>query len=135
VIFVPGAEGHDGCTLRGGFRKAEPNCPTNGVHRLIMTETPSPSLPRPHAAVICRSVSDGAVLLHTEQELYYGLNSVGLLVWEGLPPAQESMDALCRGLSERFPDVPPEEIEADVRELLEDLERIGLVVPPGTRQG
>lgn len=98
-----------------------------------MTDSPPRRpLPAPHPAVICRPVSDGAVLLHTKDEVYYGLNTVGLLIWEGLPPVRETLTELCQDLSERFPEVPVEEIAADVRELLDELERHGLVLPAGS---
>ena len=43
-------------------------------------------LPRPHPGVLFKTVSDGAVLLHVEEEIYFGLNDVGTRIWQLLPP-------------------------------------------------
>lgn len=86
-------------------------------------------LPRPHPAVEYSTVSEGAVLLHVETEVYYGLNTVGARVWE-LLPEYEALPELCARLSEEYPDAAPGEIERDVAELLELLEEAELVVQP-----
>ena len=39
-------------------------------------------LPVAGRQVVYKAVADGAVLLHTETEVYYGLNRVGARVWE-----------------------------------------------------
>ncbi len=85
-------------------------------------------LPGPHEAVVFQTVSEGAVLLHTEEEVYYGLNSVAVRVWQLLPECRD-LDDLCARLGGVYPDVDPEELRGDVVELLESLERAGLVVP------
>ena len=72
------------------------------------------------------ALPDGAVLYAADSELYYGVNSVGALVWE-LLPAIQSFDALCRAVHERYPDAELEQIQRDVRELLEQLHSFGLV--------
>ena len=87
-------------------------------------------LPRPHPAVLFQPVSEGAILLHTEQEIYFGLNSVGVEVWQMLPPACTRLDEVCDALARRYPEVPSEELRSDVAELLETLATQGLVVPP-----
>ncbi len=84
-------------------------------------------LPGPHGAVVFQTVSDGAVLLHTEEEVYYGLNAVAVRVWELLPDSRH-LEGLCDRLSAHYPDVPLEQLRADVTELLAALERAGLVV-------
>jgi hypothetical protein len=91
-----------------------------------MPSTPRP-LPTPHPDVLCRAVSEGAVLLHTGDEVYFGLNEVGLLIWEMLPPTCHSVDEVVERLAARFPEVDPAEIRVDVEELVEELERGGLV--------
>jgi len=88
-------------------------------------------LPRPHPAVLFQPVSEGAVLLHTEQEIYFGLNGVGVEIWELLPPACTELDELCARLSDRYPEVPRGELCSDVTELLEQLKSQGLVVAAG----
>jgi hypothetical protein len=79
--------------------------------------------------VVCRAVEHGAVLLHTEDEVYFGLNAVGLQIWELLPVC-EDVDALCAALAGRYPDVAPERLRADVLELLDEL-RLGKLVVEG----
>jgi hypothetical protein len=85
-------------------------------------------LPRPHDAVVCRPIDQGAILLQTEDEVYFGLNEVGLNIWQLLPPACGDLASLCTELAARYPDAPTEAIRADVLELLEELRRGGLVV-------
>lgn len=89
-------------------------------------------LPVAHPEVIYRPVADGAVLLHTGQEVYFGLNVVGAQIWELLPPACSTLEEVCATLGARYPDVPAPTLRADVLELLAELERSGLVVGPGT---
>lgn len=89
------------------------------------------SLPAPHPDVLCRAVSEGAVLLHTTEEIYFGLNEVGLMIWELLPPASGTMGEMVDTLSGRFPEVDAAEIRTDVEELLKELEENGLVQRSG----
>ncbi len=86
-------------------------------------------LPTRHPDVVCMPVADGAVLLHTGQELYFGLNIVGVHVWELLRPDVGDLESLCTELGARYPDVSAAELRADVAELLDALEHDGLVVP------
>ena len=87
-----------------------------------------PILPRPHPAVMFREVSDGAVLLQMEDELYFGLNEVGARIWQLLPPVSSSLEALCASMAAIYPDVPLEQLSADVAELLEQLRENKLLV-------
>lgn len=84
-------------------------------------------LPVPDPAVIFRTLPDGAVLLHTATEVYYGLNTVGARVWELLPPATLDLDELCAQLAAEYPDADPSDIRSDVLELLVELREAGLV--------
>jgi len=95
-----------------------------------VTPTPrSPEpLPEPHPSVVFREVDDGAVLLHTDSEIYFGLNPVGSHVWRRLPPECSDLEELTARLRERYPDVESEAIRKDVTELLGHLEEEGLVV-------
>jgi hypothetical protein len=86
-------------------------------------------LPRPHPGVLFKTVSDGAVLLHVDEEIYFGLNDVGSQIWQLLPPKCADLDALCARLSELYADVAPGVLRADVLELLAQLEENQLVVP------
>lgn len=84
-------------------------------------------LPVPHPAVIFRTLPDGAVLLHTTSEVYYGLNLVGARVWELLPPLSNDLHDLCERLAREYPDADPAEIRADVVDLMQELREAGLV--------
>ena len=82
----------------------------------------------PSPEVIFREVEDGAVLLSTRDEVYFGLNRVGARVWELLCSPKHELEDLCRVLAEEFPGVGIEMLKADVSELLERLQDLGLVV-------
>lgn len=85
-------------------------------------------LPRPHPGVLFKTVSDGAVLLHVEEEIYFGLNDVGTRIWQLLPPTCLSLEDLCAQLARVYADVAPDVLRADVLELLATLEENQLVV-------
>ena len=87
-------------------------------------------LPVANAAVIFRELPDGAVLLSTETEIYFGLNEVGARIWQLLPPASASFLQLCERLALEYPDAPIETIRADVAELLEALLEQRLAILP-----
>jgi coenzyme PQQ synthesis protein D (PqqD) len=88
---------------------------------------PGMLLPHPKPNVIYRSVAEGAVLLSTTEEVYYGLNAVGAHIWERLPPVLRAFDDLCASVSKLYPEVDPDTIRADTQELLDDLLTHGLV--------
>lgn len=92
-------------------------------------DDPETSLPRPADGVVYSRVSEGGVLLATEEEVYYGLNEAGARAWEGLREAG-TVGELCSRLRDAYPDVDPATLRADVEELLEDLVRQGLLVEP-----
>ena len=85
-------------------------------------------LPRAHPAVVFRTVSDGAVLLQTEDEVYFGLNAVGSRVWQLLVPDCTEMDDLCARFALDYPEVDANVLRADIGGLLEQLQKNGLVV-------
>jgi hypothetical protein len=84
-------------------------------------------LPAKREAVVFKEVTDGAVLLSTEDEIYFGLNRVGAQVWTLLPPKLDTFAELCREIGNTYPDVDAAILEADLRELLELLTKEGLV--------
>lgn len=84
-------------------------------------------LPVPSPAAVFQTVADGAVLLHTQHEVYYGLNAVGVEVWRLLTESDDLAD-LCVRLGRQYPDVLPEQLRTDVTELLDALQTAGLVV-------
>ena len=88
-------------------------------------------LPLPHPKVVSQTVSDGGVLLDTAGEVYFGLNAVGMRVWQLLPPSCKTLDELCANLAQAYPDVTPDQLRQDVTELLDQLGKQGLLVPAG----
>lgn len=88
-------------------------------------------LPRPDPAVVCCEVEDGAVLLSTADEVYYGLNAVGLRIWRLLPPVHSDLDALCAALGPEYPEVDPHTLCDDAEALILDLLASRLVIGPG----
>lgn len=84
-------------------------------------------LPTRNPKVIFKALATGAVLYSTEEEVYFGLNPVGVRVWELLPPAQQTLDDVCRILASEYPDVGQDVIRADVTELIDELLKLGLV--------
>ena len=86
------------------------------------------SLPRVNPDIVWTQVAEGAVLFSTTSELYYGANLVAAYVWEQLQVSHESVEALCKAVAERFPDADADQIRGDVRELIDDFARHGLVL-------
>lgn len=77
---------------------------------------PSTFTARP--SIVSCELDGGTVLLDLDTSRYFGLNAVGLVVWEAL--AQPSTaDELCRKVCERF-DVSPQQCAQDVDRLLFD---------------
>jgi hypothetical protein len=75
-----------------------------------------------------QTVGDGAVLLHTQQEIYFGLNSAGARIWQMLPPACHEIDEVCASLAVAYPGTDATLIRADVNDLLTQLRGHQLVV-------
>lgn len=84
-------------------------------------------LPSANPSVIFQKLDDGAVLFAPETELYFGLNAVGALVWDLLPPRTRTIEALCEAVASSYPDVPLTTLRTDVEELLDQLVAEGLV--------
>lgn len=85
------------------------------------------SLPVAAPDVVYKSLPDGAVLFSSDSEVYFGLNAVGARVWELLPPTRETITEVVNELMAAYPGVERGVIEADVSELLTELQRQGLV--------
>jgi hypothetical protein len=86
-----------------------------------------PALPHSSPGVLFQPVPDGAVLLDTRSEVYFGLNAVGARIWQLLPPRTETEDELCAAVAAAYPDAAPERVRADVAGLLRALAEAGLV--------
>lgn len=84
------------------------------------------SLPVPQTGVVFRAVSDGAVLLHAEDEVYFGLNRTGARIWQ-LMSESEDVNDLCSRLAAEYPDVGQDRLRSDVVELLDRLLDSGLL--------
>ena len=89
-------------------------------------------LPTRNPKVIFKALATGAVLYSTSEEVYFGLNPVGVRVWELLPPVHTRLDDVVRVLASEYADAPEEMIRTDVIELLDELAKLGLVIPAGT---
>lgn len=91
-----------------------------------MTDGSERPLPEVVGDVVYNRVSDGAVLLSTDAEVYFGLNETGARIWEHLREC-DTVAGLCRALEGEYPEVEPDTIRADVEELLEELAEHGLL--------
>jgi len=76
-------------------------------------------LPTRNPKIIFKALATGAVLYSPQDEVYFGLNPVGVRVWELLPPVSQNLDEVCGILAGEY---------ADVAELLDELAKLGLVV-------
>jgi len=85
------------------------------------------SLPSQTSQVVFGPLPDGAVLFSTRDEVYYGLNRVGALIWALLPPKTNTLSELCDVLGRQFTEVDPATLKNDVAALLEELHANGLV--------
>ncbi len=85
-------------------------------------------LPVANPSVIFQRVDDGAVLFAPATEFYFGLNEVGVAIWEALSPVSADLDDLCRRIGARYPDAAAEMIRTDVVELLDQLVADGLAL-------
>ncbi len=92
----------------------------------------TPALPplstrfRRKSDVLVRELEGEAVLLDLASGRYFGLNATGRRILE-LVDGERSLEAICTALSAEF-EVAPTELAIDLRELVADLEREGLLV-------
>lgn len=117
---------NDGCatitTIGGGVE-------TRGSESALSVQE-GRSLPEVDPDVVYSSLPDGAVLLSTREEVYFGLNRTGARIWELLQEAA-TVDELCSELRGDFPDAPNGQLRRDVLDLLGELEELGLVASRG----
>ena len=111
------------------IKASEPEPPHTQVRQVDSTlrAAAQNTLPRPSPAVVFRPVSDGAVLLDMEHEIYFGLNAVGSQVWQALPPTCGDLDEICARLGRSYPEVEPAQLRADIVDLLAQLLEHALV--------
>jgi len=74
--------------------------------------------------VVSRLIGDEMVLVHLGTEMCYGLNRTGSVIWAGLEKHTPVPDIVTT-IVDRF-DVATERAAADVRAVLDELERLGL---------
>jgi hypothetical protein len=80
--------------------------------------------------VLMRKVHDEVVLLDMTSEQYFGLNAVGACVLEAIQ-AGTDLDGAIEAVCETF-DAPDDQVDADVRALVDDLLSSGLLVVTST---
>ena len=85
-----------------------------------------------HEDTIFQEVDDESVLLNLAQSKYFGLDEVGTRIWQ-LAREQVTVRAVFEHMLSEY-DVDPERLEADLEQLLLDLQKGGLVtLEPGDR--
>jgi hypothetical protein len=72
------------------------------------------------------SLGDEVVILNHKDGVYYGLEEVGMLVWEQLQAAPQTVAELADKVCEKY-EITPEKCQADIQNLLNDLVKEKLV--------
>jgi hypothetical protein len=91
------------------------------------SDSPLPERFRPRPGVMSRELEGEAVLLDVESGAYFGLDAPGRRVWELLGEGR-SLGEVNAALRSEFA-APAGRIESDVRDLVRDLVREGLLLP------
>jgi hypothetical protein len=81
----------------------------------------------PESRVILQRFPDGAVLYTPSNETYLGLNETGVRIWELLPKDGIAFEPLLREVAATYPDVPADELRADLTAWLGEVESVGLL--------
>ena len=79
----------------------------------------------PNPRVICKQLDGEAVLLDLDTETYFGLNETAARFWTLLAAGNAPRRAL-ETMGEEY-DAPGEVLRSDLEELLDELERLGLM--------
>lgn len=74
---------------------------------------------------VANSVGDETVILHLVNSNYYGLDTIGTVLWEGIDAGKRPSE-ICDAVVERY-DVGREIVEADFARFLADLESNDLI--------
>lgn len=82
---------------------------------------------RPAEGVSAASLDGRTVLLDLASERYFGLDEVGSDVWAHVQAARGAGEIAALLAAEY--EAPPEQLRSDVLRYMEDLRRLGLVVP------
>ena len=78
-----------------------------------------------NSRTISGRLHDELVMMDLEQGKYFSLNPVATRIWD-LLEKEMTLDELCTVLTEEF-DVESNQCMDEVRELLEEMERLGLI--------
>ena len=78
-----------------------------------------------NSRTISGRLHDELVMMDLEQGKYFSLNPVATRIWD-LLEKEKTLDELCALLTEEF-DVESNQCMDEVRELLEEMERLGLI--------
>lgn len=81
----------------------------------------------PESRVILQRFPDGAVLYTPSNETYLGLNETGVRIWELLPKDGIAFEPLLREVAAVYPDVPADDLRADLTAWLSEVESVGLL--------
>ncbi len=76
---------------------------------------------------IANAVADETVILHLGNGTYFGLDPIGARLWDALK-AGDPPSSICAAVLEAY-DVEPEQLNADLRALLEELRSNDLAEP------
>ena len=86
-------------------------------------------LPVARPDVVYQSLSEGAVLLSTTDEVYFGLNEVAARIWEAVT-VHATWDEVYAAVEAHYPDTDPAILRVDILELVDDLLAQNLLLPP-----
>ena len=69
---------------------------------------------------ISSKVAGETVILNHNKGAYYGLDEVGVLIWDTLEKGPQTIEALCEAVTSEY-DVDPDTCKDDIDGLLKDL--------------
>ncbi len=92
-----------------------------------MDETETVEVYRQYPGIVVREVGNAIFLVDQKYGSIFNLNTIGAGIWR-LVKQPRTPDEVVDTVQTAFPDEPPEKIEQDVTELLDELEEEGLIV-------
>lgn len=84
-----------------------------------------PTAPRPAASVVARDHDDGLIVIDLDSGLCFTLNATGRAIWRGIEAGQDA-ERIAADLAGTY-DIDAATAERDVRALLDELGRAGLL--------
>ena len=93
------------------------------VVEMVIVEAEVEVLPTKKSDVVFRRVGDGGVLLATQEEIYFGLNAVGVQIWELLTPENQTVGDVVGKLAEIYPDAEAPDLRMDLAEFFPKAKR------------